>query len=60
MRDLDTYLGMEIHRDRAKSVLTLCQTSYIRKMLNAYGFGEGALHKTPMDIKTVYTVNADG
>jgi hypothetical protein len=57
--DLDTYLGMEIHRDRAKGVLTLCQTTYTRKMLDAYGFGDGALHKTPMDSKAVYTVNAD-
>jgi Reverse transcriptase (RNA-dependent DNA polymerase) len=28
MGDLDTYLGMEIHRDRAKRVLTLKQTAY--------------------------------
>jgi hypothetical protein len=53
--DLDTYLGMEIHRDRAKGVLTLHQTAYTRKILDAHSFGDGALHKTPMDSKAVYT-----
>ena len=55
--DLDTYLGMEIHRDRAKGVLTLCQTTYTRKMLESYGFTSGPVVKTPMDSKTVFTVN---
>jgi hypothetical protein len=60
MGDLDTYLGMEIHRDRAKGVLTLCQTTYTRNMLESYGFAEGALHKTPMDSKAVFTIRTDG
>ena len=55
--DLNIYLRMEIHRDRAKGVLTLCQTTYTRKMLEAYGFTSGPVVKTPMDSKTVFTVN---
>ena len=60
MGDLDTYLGMEIHRDRANGILSLNQAAYTRKILETHGFGDGALYKTPMDSKTVYTVNAEG
>src|SRR5271154_1425084 len=51
---------MEIHRDRAKGVLTLTQSTYTHKMLDAYGFRNGALHKTPMDSRAVYTINTEG
>ena len=46
MGDLDNYLGMEIHRDRAKGVLTLTQSTYT--------------HKMPMDSIAVYTINTEG
>jgi hypothetical protein len=58
--DLDTYLGMEIYRDRVKRVLTLNQIAYTQKILNTYGFGDGALYKTPMDSKAVYIINTEG
>jgi hypothetical protein len=59
MGDLHSYLGIEIHRDRAKGVLTFNQASYTRKILETYGFGDGALHHTPMDSRVVYTPNTE-
>jgi transposase InsO family protein len=60
MGDLDTYLGLKVHRDRTKRVLRVNQTDYTRKILDTYGFGDGALHRTPMDSKAIYTMNANG
>ena len=59
MGDLDDYLGLEIHRDRAKGILSLTQSTYTHKMLDVYGFGDGALHKTPMDSRAIYTANTE-
>jgi hypothetical protein len=59
MGDLDSYLGIEIHRDRAKGVLTFNQASYTRKILETYGFSDKALHHTPIDSRVVYTPNTE-
>ena len=52
MKDLgeaEYILGMQIQRDRKKGTLSICQTGYIKNVVQKYGLGEAKPVYTPLD-----------
>ena len=47
--DPDTYVGMEIQRDRDKGIITISQKSYITRVLQRFGMSDSNPITTPSD-----------
>jgi hypothetical protein len=57
--DLTTYLGMEIHRDRATGIVELHQEAYTAKLLTEFGYSDMKEEPTPMDTRVIWLPNQE-